>query len=68
LVNEPAVLLADEPTSSLDDENSGLLIDLLGKICAERGLAVIMTTTDLYERLPTSRDFVLREGRICPIY
>jgi len=68
LVNEPAVLLADEPTSSLDDENSALLIDLLGKICRERGLAVVMTTTDLYEPYPTNRDFVLREGRLCQIY
>jgi len=68
LVNEPAILLADEPTSSLDDENSSLLVDLLGKICRERGLAVVMTTTDLYEPLPTCKDFVLREGRLCQIY
>lgn len=68
LVNEPSVLLADEPTSSLDDENSELLIDLLGKICVERGVSVIMTTTDLYERLPTCKDFVLREGRLCQVY
>jgi putative ABC transport system ATP-binding protein len=68
LVNEPAVLLADEPTSSLDDENSALLIDLLGKICRERGLAVVMITTDLYEPFLTNRDFVLREGRLCQVY
>lgn len=68
LVNNPGVLLADEPTSSLDDENSALLIDLLGKICAERGVAVVMTTTDLYDKLPTCKDFLLREGRLCQIY
>ncbi len=68
LVNEPAVLLADEPTSSLDDENSALLIDLLGKICVERGVSVIMTTTDLYDKLPTVKDFMLREGRLFQIY
>ena len=32
LVNYPTMLLADEPTSSLDDENLALLIGLLGKI------------------------------------
>ncbi len=68
LVNEPAILLADEPTSSLDDENSALLIDLLGKVSVERGVAVVMTTTDLYDRFPTCKDFVLREGRLCQIY
>ncbi len=68
LVNNPGVLLADEPTSSLDDENSALLIDLLGKICAERGVAVIMTTTDLYDKLPTCKDFMLRDGRLCQNY
>ena len=65
LVNEPAVLLADEPTSSLDDENSALLIDLLSKICVERGVAVVLTSTDLYDKLPTDRDFLLREGHLC---
>ncbi len=65
LVNEPAVLLADEPTSSLDDENSSLLIDLLGKICVERKVAVVVTSTDLYDKLPTKRDYLLREGRLC---
>jgi ABC-type lipoprotein export system ATPase subunit len=32
LANYPAILLADEPTSSLDDENSALLLELLRKI------------------------------------
>jgi putative ABC transport system ATP-binding protein len=68
LVNEPAVLLADEPTSSLDDENSALLIDLLGKICVEHKVAVVMTTTDLYDKLPTVKDFVLRDRRLFRVY
>ena len=62
LVNYPAVLLADEPTSSLDDENSQLLLDLLQKISREQKVAVVMTTTDLYEKLPVDRDFLLKDG------
>ncbi len=62
LANNPKVILADEPTSSLDDENSRLLMDLLMKINRERQVTIVVTTTDLYERLPTKRDFILRNG------
>jgi ABC-type lipoprotein export system ATPase subunit len=62
LVNDPAVLLADEPTSSLDDENSAFLLDLLRRISGERKVAVVLTSTDLYEELPSTKDFLLKDG------
>jgi len=64
LANSPKIILADEPTSSLDDENSQLLMDLLTKINRERKVTIILTTTDLYERLPANKDFMLKEGRL----
>ena len=64
LANSPKIILADEPTSSLDDENSQLLMELLNKINRERKVTIILTTTDLYERLPANRDFVLRDGSL----
>lgn len=64
LSNYPALLLADEPTSSLDDENSALLLDLLKKISTEQKVAVMLTSTDLYEKMPTTKDFMLKEGKI----
>jgi len=64
LANDPRIVLADEPTSSLDDENSKLVMDLLSKVNAERRVTIVLTTTDLYERLPTNRDFVLKDGRL----
>ncbi len=64
LVNYPAMLLADEPTSSLDDENSTILIDLLSKISQEQKVAVMLTSTDLFVKLPTTKDYLLREGKI----
>jgi putative ABC transport system ATP-binding protein len=67
LVNNPKIILADEPTSSIDDENSQLLMDLLNKINKERKVTIILTTTDLYEKLPTNRDFILKEGHIIEI-
>jgi len=64
LTNNPKIILADEPTSSLDDENSALLMDLLGYINKERGTTIVLTTTDLYEKLPTSKNYMLKEGRL----
>jgi putative ABC transport system ATP-binding protein len=64
LANSPKIILADEPTSSIDDENSQLLMDLLKKINRERKVTIILTTTDLYEKLPTNRDFILKDGRL----
>lgn len=67
LSNKPALLLADEPTSSLDDENSALLLDLLKKISTEQKVAVVLTSTDLYEKMPTTKDYMLKEGKLKPI-
>ena len=64
LANNPRIILADEPTSSLDDENSNLLINLLLKINKERNVTIILTTTDIYEKLPTSRDYILKNGAL----
>ena len=66
LANYPAILLADEPTSSLDDENSALLLDLLSKISREQKVAIVLTSTDLYEKLPTTKDYLLKDGQIRP--
>jgi putative ABC transport system ATP-binding protein len=64
LVNYPAMLLADEPTSSIDDENSALLIELLRKINKEQKVAIVLTSTDLYEKLPTTQNYLLRDGQL----
>jgi len=64
LANTPKVILADEPTSSLDNENSNLLMDLLNQINREKDTIIIVATTDLYEKLPTNKDYALKEGRL----
>jgi putative ABC transport system ATP-binding protein len=64
LVNYPSMLLADEPTSSLDDENSELLLELLLKIQKEQKVSILITSTDLHEKLPTTKDYMLKDGII----
>jgi lipoprotein-releasing system ATP-binding protein len=64
LINEPRLLLADEPTGSLDGESAQQLGDLLLDVHAEQGTALIVVThsRQLAERL--GRQLSLRGGRI----
>jgi lipoprotein-releasing system ATP-binding protein len=45
LVNHPAVVLADEPTGSLDSENAAAVVEALGQVCKE-GSALLVVTHD----------------------
>jgi lipoprotein-releasing system ATP-binding protein len=44
LANQPAILLADEPTGNLDQRNSGLVFDLLMRLAKENGQAIVLVT------------------------
>ena len=46
LMNKPKVLLADEPTSSLDDQNAEKVIDLLENLAKEYQAALLIVTHD----------------------
>jgi len=66
LLNEPKVILADEPTGNLDSERTEMILDLLAAACAERGVAVLLVTHD--PRAAAYADRVLRfaDGKIEP--
>jgi ABC-type lipoprotein export system ATPase subunit len=44
LINRPALLLADEPTGALDEENAGMIMELLARINRETGVTTIVIT------------------------
>lgn len=46
LITSPSLVLADEPTSSLDDENAAIVTQLLKKLSQEYGAALIIVTHD----------------------
>lgn len=54
LINAPKLLLADEPTSSLDDENAFRVADMLAQLAKQYGSALIIVTHDqrLKDRFP----------------
>ncbi|MDR1581398.1 MAG: ABC transporter ATP-binding protein [Synergistaceae bacterium] len=46
VVHSPSVILADEPTASLDAENAGIVMNILTKLCAESQTLLIIATHD----------------------
>jgi putative ABC transport system ATP-binding protein len=64
LVNNPSIILADEPTGNLDSKSGEEIMNLLQNLNSERGMTVILVTHDprLAER--TERTFHLHDGRI----
>lgn len=46
LANDPRILLADEPTGSLDSQAGGQVLDLLERIRSERGTTLVLVTHD----------------------
>ena len=67
LVNEPRLLLTDEPTGNLDSRRSRETLALLRDICHERGIPGVLVTHDpqaieFVDRVHTLRDGLLVEG------
>jgi putative ABC transport system ATP-binding protein len=64
LVNEPAILLGDEPTGNLDSRTSREVIGLFKDLNEKEGLTVILVTHDQEVARNAKRTIVLRDGRI----
>jgi ABC-type lipoprotein export system ATPase subunit len=64
LVNEPSILLGDEPTGNLDTRTSRDVMGLFRKLNKENGITVIMVTHDQDIARNADRTIVLRDGRI----
>jgi putative ABC transport system ATP-binding protein len=64
LVNNPALMLADEPTGNLDSENSREIISLLRHFNKEYNQTVIVITHDEKIALSADRIISIEDGRI----
>ncbi|HEY3959469.1 MAG TPA: ABC transporter ATP-binding protein [Solirubrobacteraceae bacterium] len=64
LVNEPRLLLADEPTGNLDSKRSRETLALLRDICHERQIPGLLVTHDFDARSFADRVHTLRDGRL----
>ena len=64
LMNKPRILLADEPTGSLDEATSNTVFDLLLEIAANEGVTLVMATHDRGLAARCKRLIEMRDGRI----
>ncbi|MDY5377330.1 MAG: ATP-binding cassette domain-containing protein, partial [Eubacterium coprostanoligenes] len=64
LMNNPALMLADEPTGNLDSENTKEIISLLKKFNKENNQTLIVITHDERIALAADRVIAIEDGRI----
>jgi putative ABC transport system ATP-binding protein len=64
LINQPAVVLADEPTASLDTERAHQVVETLANLVHEQGSAGIMVTHDLRMVEYADRVIQMLDGRV----
>jgi putative ABC transport system ATP-binding protein len=64
LVHRPSLILADEPTGSLDAENSAAVVDLLLAARGATGATLVMVTHDSRVAGRMDRTVALRDGRL----
>jgi ABC-type lipoprotein export system ATPase subunit len=64
MVNQPALILADEPTGDLDSTNSREIVDLMHDLNHRMGTTVLIVTHDPAVARQTDRILVMRDGRI----
>ena len=65
LINQPALLLCDEPTGNLDRESGDRLIELLQGLAAD-GVIVLMVTHNVRQAALLGRGLLLRDGKLEP--
>lgn len=67
LVNEPGLLLVDEPTASLDRARSHDIVELLARQSHDRGVATVMVTHDRDVLPLCDRVLEMVDGRLAPV-
>jgi len=64
LINEPELLLADEPTGNLDSKTGGEIIELLKNLCAEKQMTLVIATHDEKVAARAERTIQLVDGQV----
>ena len=64
LVNDPKLILADEPTANIDEKSAKELLDILKKLNEDENRTIVIVTHDLRVAEKTNRIVVIRNGKI----
>ena len=63
LINNPSIILADEPTGNLDSKASNDLMEALERINKERGATIVMVTHDAFAASFCNRIVMIKDGK-----
>ncbi len=66
MANDPAILLADEPTGALDSKTGRLVMDLFHTLNKEQGKTIVLITHNYKLATETDRIITISDGRIVP--
>lgn len=64
LINEPSIIMGDEPTGNLDSANSENVLAIFKQLAKEKGLTLLIVTHDLDFAQRTDRIITMEDGRI----
>jgi ABC-type lipoprotein export system ATPase subunit len=64
VVNQPAVLFADEPTGNLDSQNSKAIMDMLLQLASDHQMTLVVVTHDAHLARAGDRTLIIRDGAI----
>ena len=67
LINNPEILLADEPTGSLDEKNANLLIELLVDISKTKSITLIIATHSIEIASKMERIYQIFDGKLAQV-
>lgn len=66
LINDPIIIMGDEPTGNLDKKNSDIVFDIFKKLCEEFNQTLLIVTHDEEFAQNTHRRIEMEDGRILP--
>ncbi len=64
LVNHPSIVLADEPTGSLDSKTGDIILDLLKDLHKKENVTLVMVTHEPYVANLAERSITVKDGKI----
>jgi lipoprotein-releasing system ATP-binding protein len=64
LINDPIILMGDEPTGNLDSKNSDIVFEIFRELAAERGQSMLIVTHDPDFAARTNRIIEMGDGKI----
>jgi lipoprotein-releasing system ATP-binding protein len=68
LINDPAIIMCDEPTGNLDSKNTDIVFDIFRKLCHEKGQTIIAVTHDDDFAANSDRIIELQDGALLNNY